>query len=723
MPRTPTLLAPLVTVVPLQVFACELAHGQGPRRRPAAQPRQVRHRRVSADRPDVGGPARDRRRRDRRGRRRPVRRVPAAYPALLDRLFTDDERDLPLAQPGRAVRGQGGAGQGPRCAGRAALARRVGVHGRRRPAALRTTGTVAARAAELGVQHLHVSLSHDAGIATAVVDRRGRSVSRCARPTPSRPCPAADDGALPTARLPGRRAHAAGRRRARRGGRPAARGGAGGVYGRRVVLLVGPGNNGGDALWAGARLAAGERGSTRCSTDEQVHEPGLAALSGAGGRRSPSRRRRGARAARGRPTSWSTGSLGIGGRAGLRGAAATAGRGCGSLPRDVAGRRRRPAQRRRPRHRRDARAARARRRHRDLRGAQAVPAAAAGPARRRRASSSSTSAWCRTWTGRRSSADRHERSLAARCWPVPGPDDDKYRRGVVGVVAGGAALHRGGRARRRRRAARGRRHGALRRSGRAARLVRARWPEVVAGDGRVQAWVLGSGVDPDADDGQREAVARGRSPRTCRASSTPARSRCCRAAGDAPTPADPARRRARPPAQRRRDAVERADVEAAPAAPRPPSRSSSPAPPCCSRARPRCLPATGGRVRTQADGPPGSPRPAPATCWPACSGRCSPPGCRSTSPPRSASPSTAWPARSPARPGCPPAPRRGRRAARSAPAPCWTRCRKPSPSCSPDRCRQGRGRRPSGGCRVARRLAGRPAGVGARGRRLREWHA
>ena len=30
----------------------------------------------------------------------------------------------------------------------------------------------------------------------------------------------------------------------------------GGVYGRRVVLLVGPGSNGGDALWAGARLLA-----------------------------------------------------------------------------------------------------------------------------------------------------------------------------------------------------------------------------------------------------------------------------------------------------------------------------------------------------------------------------------------------------------------------------------------------------------------------------------
>jgi holo-[acyl-carrier protein] synthase len=35
------------------------------------------------------------------------------------------------------------------------------------------TGTVAARAAELGVRHLHVSLSHDAGIASAVVVAEG----------------------------------------------------------------------------------------------------------------------------------------------------------------------------------------------------------------------------------------------------------------------------------------------------------------------------------------------------------------------------------------------------------------------------------------------------------------------------------------------------------------------------------------------------------------------
>ncbi|MGC5583011.1 holo-ACP synthase [Ornithinimicrobium sp. W1679] len=38
---------------------------------------------------------------------------------------------------------------------------------------LRTQGTVRARADELGVAHLHVSLSHDAGVASAVVIAEG----------------------------------------------------------------------------------------------------------------------------------------------------------------------------------------------------------------------------------------------------------------------------------------------------------------------------------------------------------------------------------------------------------------------------------------------------------------------------------------------------------------------------------------------------------------------
>ncbi|GAA5112734.1 bifunctional ADP-dependent NAD(P)H-hydrate dehydratase/NAD(P)H-hydrate epimerase [Alloalcanivorax gelatiniphagus] len=58
----------------------------------------------------------------------------------------------------------------------------------------------------------------------------------------------------------------------------------GGGYGRRVLLLVGPGDNGGDALWAGARLAArGSRVEALLLAD-RVHQAGLAALVAAGGR-------------------------------------------------------------------------------------------------------------------------------------------------------------------------------------------------------------------------------------------------------------------------------------------------------------------------------------------------------------------------------------------------------------------------------------------------------
>jgi hydroxyethylthiazole kinase-like uncharacterized protein yjeF len=87
--------------------------------------------------------------------------------------------------------------------------------------------------------------------------------------------------------------------------------------------------------------------------------------------------------------------------------------------------------------------------------------------------------------------------------PVPGHSDDKYRRGVLGVVAGSAAyvgaavLAVGG--------ALAAGAGMVRFVGPAevAGAVRARWPEVVAADGlpstvgRVQAWVVGPGGGTD----------------------------------------------------------------------------------------------------------------------------------------------------------------------------------------------------------------------------------
>ncbi|MGD9962106.1 NAD(P)H-hydrate dehydratase [Nocardioides sp.] len=83
----------------------------------------------------------------------------------------------------------------------------------------------------------------------------------------------------------------------------------GSVYGRRVRLLVGTGDNGGDALYAGALLA--RRG---CAVDAVLlgapHAAGLAALQQAGGRIADQRSRR--------PDVVLDGIVGIGGHPGLR---------------------------------------------------------------------------------------------------------------------------------------------------------------------------------------------------------------------------------------------------------------------------------------------------------------------------------------------------------------------------------------------------------------------
>jgi ADP-dependent NAD(P)H-hydrate dehydratase / NAD(P)H-hydrate epimerase len=87
-----------------------------------------------------------------------------------------------------------------------------------------------------------------------------------------------------------------------------------------------------------------------------------------------------------------------------------------------------------------------------------------------------------------------ERDAAGRI-AVPAQDDDKYSRGVLGVITGStmypgaavlgveAALHTG--------------LGMVRYLGpeRPSMLVLSRRPEVVTADGRVQAWLIGSGID------------------------------------------------------------------------------------------------------------------------------------------------------------------------------------------------------------------------------------
>lgn len=101
---------------------------------------------------------------------------------------------------------------------------------------------------------------------------------------------------------------------------------------------------------------------------------------------------------------------------------------------------------------------------------------------------------------------------AGALWPVPAPGDDKYRRGVLGVVAGGE--HYTGAAVLSVTAAVTAGVGMVRYVGPNAptELLRAAVPEVVFGDGRVQAWVIGSGMDvsdasPDQLRVARDAIA------------------------------------------------------------------------------------------------------------------------------------------------------------------------------------------------------------------------
>jgi hydroxyethylthiazole kinase-like uncharacterized protein yjeF len=89
------------------------------------------------------------------------------------------------------------------------------------------------------------------------------------------------------------------------------------VPGSRVVVLAGSGDNGGDALYAGARLASRGAAVLAVTAASRVHEQGAAALRAAGGRLAGADDN-GVPAAIGAADLILDGLLGIGGRGGLR---------------------------------------------------------------------------------------------------------------------------------------------------------------------------------------------------------------------------------------------------------------------------------------------------------------------------------------------------------------------------------------------------------------------
>ncbi|MDT4891961.1 MAG: ADP-dependent NAD(P)H-hydrate dehydratase / NAD(P)H-hydrate epimerase [Pseudonocardiales bacterium] len=262
------------------------------------------------------------------------------------------------------------------------------------------------------------------------------------------------------------------------------------VYGARVALLVGAGNNGGDALYAGAYLAARGAQVTALLLDPpRAHADGLIALDAAGGRIS---------AADAALLSGADlvidGIVGIGGRGELRpdaAALADAAEDFFTVAVDV------PS------------------------GVDADTGAVAGAAVRADVTVTFGAMKPGLLVGRGAefAGEVHlvdiglvlpptrtnllEVSDVRGVLPRPGAGDDKYTRGVVGVVAGspqyggagvlatGAALCGGA--------------GMVRYLGLAPDAIRARYPEVVVHAGarpqdvRVQSWVIGPGLGTGAD--------------------------------------------------------------------------------------------------------------------------------------------------------------------------------------------------------------------------------
>ncbi|QQM42908.1 NAD(P)H-hydrate dehydratase [Streptomyces liliifuscus] len=270
------------------------------------------------------------------------------------------------------------------------------------------------------------------------------------------------------------------------------------VYGSRIVLLVGSGDNGGDALYAGARLRRRGAGVTAVLlAPDRTHTGGLDALRRAGGTIVRGADADAAAESIRRADLVVDGIVGIGGKGGLRPDAAPLA--------DLA---------------RDSRAAvvavdlpsGVEADSGEVRGAAVradltvtfgthKPGLLVDPAKEYAGSVRLVDIGLSLPDEADIEALQH--ADVAALLPVPGAESDKYRRGVVGIAAGsarypGAAVLavagalRGG-------------AGAVRYVGPAGDAVIARFPETLVSDGsperagRVQAWVVGPGAGDDAD--------------------------------------------------------------------------------------------------------------------------------------------------------------------------------------------------------------------------------
>lgn len=266
----------------------------------------------------------------------------------------------------------------------------------------------------------------------------------------------------------------------------------GGAYGRRALLLVGSGDNGGDALYAGAMLARrGTEVTALLLAPEKAHVAGLAAFRSAGGRVVSD-------VAGVRPDVVVDGIVGIGGSGGLRPDAAAVVEQLQGVPfvavdvpsgvnvdtGEVEG----------P----------------HVEAAVTVTFGTHKVAHLVDPAASACGAVHVVDIGLElplAAVSGSQAGDVVHLLPVPDPTAHKYTRGVVGVRAGSerypgaAVLCVSG-------ASCGL-TGMVRYDGGAAELVRQKHPEVVVGPGQVQAWVVGSGGGDDAEQALTSSQAEG----------------------------------------------------------------------------------------------------------------------------------------------------------------------------------------------------------------------